>query len=191
MDKPKSEIRGLYRTEVVAKMFGVSVRRIQQLVQEGIIHTTETGGTRAFDLTEVTKEYVQYLYDKATGREVTADLNQLKEQKLRAEIALKESQGELHEMRNEIARGNYLEREVVKLDYGRFFLAFKKFALSIPSRVAGNLSGRLEPLEVRAVEKDLQEEITKLLNAFVVAGTEDGDTSATVKITKRGRPRKK
>ena len=32
------EVKGsLYRTEVIAQLFGVSVRRIQQLTQEGVI----------------------------------------------------------------------------------------------------------------------------------------------------------
>ena len=36
------EVKGsLYRTEVIAQLFGVSVRRVQQLTQEGIISTTK------------------------------------------------------------------------------------------------------------------------------------------------------
>lgn len=49
------EVKGsLYRTEVIAQLFGVSVRRVQQLTQEGIISTTkilEDGHTvRRYDL---------------------------------------------------------------------------------------------------------------------------------------------
>ena len=38
----------------------------------------------------------------------------MKEQKLRAEVALKESQGELHRLRTEIAAGKYISIEEVK-----------------------------------------------------------------------------
>ena len=33
---------GYYRVEVIASLFGVSVRRVQQLTQEGIISTVKT-----------------------------------------------------------------------------------------------------------------------------------------------------
>lgn len=33
---------GFYRVEVIASLFGVTVRRVQQLTQEGIISTTKT-----------------------------------------------------------------------------------------------------------------------------------------------------
>ena len=36
------EVKGsFYRTEIIAQLFGVTVRRVQQLTQEGIISTTE------------------------------------------------------------------------------------------------------------------------------------------------------
>lgn len=36
------EVKGsYYRAEVIAQLFGVSVRRIQQLTQEGVINTTK------------------------------------------------------------------------------------------------------------------------------------------------------
>ena len=36
------EVKGsFYRTEIIAQLFGVTVRRVQQLTQEGIISTTK------------------------------------------------------------------------------------------------------------------------------------------------------
>ena len=41
------EVKGsLYRTEVIAQLFGVSVRRIQQLTQEGVIQDHRGWKTR-------------------------------------------------------------------------------------------------------------------------------------------------
>ena len=57
------------------------------------------------------------------------------------------------------------------MDYSRFFVAFKKFALSLPSRLSGRIAGQLDPMEVRAIEKDLNAEIIRLMESFVVAGT--------------------
>ena len=95
---------------------------------------------------------------------------ELREQKLQAEIALKESQGEMHRLKTEIASGKYIDIEEVKMDYSRFFVSFKKFALSLPSRLSGRISGHCDPMEIRSIEKDLNAEIIRLLNSFVVAG---------------------
>ena len=73
-------------------------------------------------------------------------------------------------MKTDIAAGRYITIEEVTLDYERFFLSFKKFALSLPSRLSRTLSGYLEPLEIRRIEKELHADIIKLLTAFVVAG---------------------
>lgn len=163
--------KGYYRVEVIAQLFGVSVRRVQQLVQEGIISTVQTSQGRRYELAPTIQRYIKYLSDKAYGKSKSEAEAKLKEQKLKAEIALKESQGELHRLRTEIAAGNYISVEEVKLDYSRFFVSFKKFAMSLPSKLAGRLSGFVDPVEVRQLEKELQTDVTKLLNSFVVSAT--------------------
>lgn len=162
------------RTEVIAALFGVSVRRIQQITQEGIISTVsviEDGkSVKRYELVPTVQKYVKYLSDKAYGKSKSEREMELREQKLEADIALKESQGELHRIKTEIAAGKYIDIEEVKMDYSRFFVIFKKFALSIPARLAGRISGQLDPLEVRSIEKDLSKEIKRLLSSFVVSG---------------------
>lgn len=161
---------GYYRVEIIAQLFGVTVRRIQQLTQEGVLPTTETPEGRRYDLVPTIQKYVQYLSDKAYGKNRSEKETELRQQKLEADIALKESQGELHRLKTEIAAGKYISIEEVTLDYTRFFVTFKKFAMSLPSRLTGIISGRVDPLEARHIEKDLTGEIQKLLEAFVVAG---------------------
>lgn len=160
---------GYYRVEIIAQLFGVSVRRIQQLTQEGVLPTTETPEGRRYDLVPTIQSYVQYLSDKAYGKNRSEKENELREQKMKAEIVLKESQGELHRLKTEIAAGKYISLEEVTLDYTRFFVTFKRFAMSLPSRITGIIGSYVEPLEARHIEKDLTGEIQKLLEAFVVA----------------------
>ena len=166
---------GYYRVEIIAQLFGVTVRRIQQLTQEGVLPTTETVEGRRYDLVPTIQSYVKYLSDKAYGKNRSEKENELREQKMRAEIALKESQGELHRLRTDIAAGKYISVEEVILDYTRFFVTFKNFAMAIPARVADMINGYVEPVEVRRIEKAIQGEIRRILTAFVVAGvTEPG-----------------
>ena len=112
--------KGYYKVDVIANLFGVSVRRIQQLTQEGVISTVQTTQGRRYELAPTIQKYVKYLSDKAYGKSKSEAEEKLKEQKLRAEIALKESQGELHRLRTEIAAGNYVSVEEVKIDTAAF-----------------------------------------------------------------------
>ena len=57
-----------YRVEVIASLFGVSVRRVQQLTQEGIISTTKTAEGNRYDLAPTIQKYIKYLSDKAYGK---------------------------------------------------------------------------------------------------------------------------
>lgn len=185
------EVRGsFYRTEIIAQLFGVSVRRIQQLTQDGVISTTkiiEDGRTvRRYDLVPTIQSYIKYLSEKAYGRQGRTDKEiELREQKMEADIALKESQGELHRLKTEIAAGKYISVEEVKMDYSKFFVVFKKFAVSIPARVVGMLSGQLQATEARKIEKELADEVNRLLGAFVIAGV------VGPKDVKNGTPKKK
>lgn len=159
------------KVEVIAQLFGVSVRRVQQLTQEGVIRTAEVPGQgRRYELVPTIKTYIQYLSDKAYGKSKSEKEAELKEQKLQAEIALKESQGELHRMRREIAAGKYIDIEEVALDYQKFFVVFKRFALSIPARLVSMISDQVSPVEARRIEKEMNEETKRMLSAFVVAG---------------------
>ena len=159
------EVKGNFlRTEIIAQLFGVSVRRIQQLTQDGVISTTEIiedgRRQRRYDLVPTIQKY--------PGR--TEKELELREQKMQADIALRESQGELHRLKTSIAAGDYISIEEVKLDYAKFFVVFKKFAMSLRARVCGMVSGQLEPIEVRRIEKEISSEISSYLASFVVAG---------------------
>ena len=152
---------------------------MQQLTQEGIIHTVRDpkGGAKKYDLVPTIQEYIKYLSDKAYGRSQNDKSEELKAEKLKAEIALKESQGELHQLKTEIAKGKYISTDEVAVDYQRFFTLFKKFAMAIPSRVGGYIAGYIDPIVERGIEQDLQREISAMLRSFVVAGQtppEDG-----------------
>lgn len=164
-----------YRVEVIASLFGVTVRRVQQLTQEGIISTTKTKEGNRYELAPTIQKYIKYLSEKAYGKSKSEKEMELREQKLQAEVALKESQGEMHRLKTEIASGKYIDIEEVKMDYSRFFVVFKRFALSLPSRLTGRISGLVDPTEIRRIEKDLNEEIIRLMDNFVVAGVETGE----------------
>lgn len=187
-----NEIGGYVTKSDIAQLFGLSGRRIEQLVADGVIERERiSGGYVRFDLVPTVQKYIKHLSDKAHGKERSETEITLKEQKLRAEVALKESQGELHRLKTEIATGNYISLEEAKADYSRFFIVFKNFALSIPSKMSGRLAGYVDPVEVREIENDLQKEIKKILKGFISrAIVEKTDPDDVTQPKRSGRPRK-
>ena len=159
------------RVEVITKLFGFSdIRRIQQLTQNGILPTSDTLEGRRYDLIPTIQRYVRYLRDKAYGKDRSEKELELREQKMKAEIALKESQGELHRLKTDIAAGKYISVEEVVLDYQKFFVSFKNFATGIPARLTDMVGDNVSPVEARRIEKELGVEIKRLLLSFVIAG---------------------
>ncbi len=187
MGKAKSEIEGLYTSEAIAKLFGCSARYVRELAVNGTIPVAEANSRcNYYDAVEVTRAYIKYIQEK--GRDKSREFEALKNRKLEAEIALKDSQSELHKMKNEIVKGNYIAIQEIRVDYERFFMSFKKFAMSLPQRVVGQLTLAIEPVEARQIENNIQKDITRLLNSFVVSVQEE--EKPVIRKKKAGRPRK-
>ena len=172
--KLSTEKSTYYKVDVIAQLFQLTVRRIRQLTQEGVLPTVETLSGRRYDLVPTIQRYVKYLSDKAYGKSHSEAENELKREKLEKDIALKELQGEYKAIQNAIASGKYIGVDKVEEDYRRFFTVVKKFLLSIPSKLSIRLTSVCDdPVELRAVESELNTDIIALLNNFVVAGNSE------------------
>ena len=56
--------------------------------------------------------------------------------------------------------------------------SFKKFALSIPARVVGNLAGDVDALAIRAMERAMRKELETMLAVYSAAGGEETEGGA-------------
>ena len=180
-----------YRVEVIAQLFGVTVRRIQQLTQEGILPTVETKDGRRYELVPTIQKYVEYLKDKAYGKSKNEAESELKQRKLEAEIELKQLQSEYKKIQNDISSGKYISIDEVESDYRTFFNTFKKFALSIPPKLSIRLVGFItDQSEIRTIESEINDDIVTLLTGFVVAG-QSADAEMIKEPSKSGRKKAK
>lgn len=89
--------------------------------------------------------------------------------KLEAEVALKESQGSLHRLKTAIAEGKYLPAEQATEELAEFMTAFQKFAMTIPARMAGAMSGYADAITIRNAQKAIRKELETMLTAYVDA----------------------
>lgn len=183
--------QNLVRVENIAQLFGVSVRRVQQITQEGIIQTvaaTDENGRacRRYDLIPTVQRYVQYLSEKAYGKAHRSDREiMLKEQTMEATLRMKDLEGKLKEINLKIKDGRYLPREQVLADYIAFFTTFKKFAAGIPSRVVSLLTGLISAADARRVRKEIATDINGQLASFVLASVEIGPEEVKKDVKRR------
>lgn len=181
----KNTVDTVYQEVALAdlcQILGISLSTGRRLSQSGVFkHSSVKGkaGTKYYQLAPCVQAYLQKKQAEYDEKNNKTDIEELKTEKLKAEISLKESQGELHLLKTEIAKGNYISTADVALDYQRFFVLFKKFAMAIPARVGGYIAGYVDPVVERGIEKDIQREICSMLRNFVVAGhtpPEEGGT---------------
>ncbi|MEG1987973.1 MAG: hypothetical protein RR035_02215 [Oscillibacter sp.] len=161
-------------TTAIAQLLGKTVRRVQQLTQEGVLETEVPpgGGARKYRTCATVQRYIAHVEAKAqeTGENSrTAELN-LK--KLEAEVELKESQGQLHRMKTAIAEGKYISADQATEDMTEFMAVFKKFVKNLPTRAAGILAGSADQVAVRSLKKTMAKELDAMLTAYSDATVE-------------------
>lgn len=94
----------------------------------------------------------------------------LQQKKLVAEVAYKEAQAELTIIKTDLANGKYIDRETVEAELTRFFMVFKKSAMSLSRKLSNIVGGYVEPIEARRVEKELSDTINDALEQMSVDG---------------------
>lgn len=158
-------------TAAIGKLLGKGVRRVQQLTQEGVLPTEvpQGGGARKYRTCETVQRYINYVEQKAHENGESGKQAELSVKKLKAEIALKESQGELHMLKTAIAKGDYISAEQAQSELADYMSVFRKFVDAIPSRMAGAMASYTEPEAARTMERNMQKELDSMLTSFVDA----------------------
>ncbi|MBE6772288.1 MAG: hypothetical protein E7547_09140 [Ruminococcaceae bacterium] len=165
------DVDSLVTVVELSELFGVSVRTVQRLAQEGVLPEPEgkQGNANLYSLKRATRAYCDYL-KKKVEQQADNSGDKLKEEKMQADIKLKEMQIEIIQLKTDIKKGEYIDRGTVLKDFRAFYKVFKRFALNIPGRIAAIAKGYVEPVVSKGIKKDLRQEITSMLNNFTVVG---------------------
>ena len=137
--------KNLQPTQVIAKIFGVSTRRIEQLKTEGIIKGE--GRPTKYDLLPTIQTYIKYLSDKANGREKKQTDAELETSKLEAESRYKTAKAkmaelELKELQGELHRAS--DVEAITTDHVMFL---RSMLMTLPGALAVDLAAIDKPAE--------------------------------------------
>lgn len=129
----------LQPTQVIAKLFGVSTRRVEQLKTEGVIKGE--GKPTKYDLLPTIQAYIKYLSDKANGREKKETMANLEEAKLSAEVEIKKSKAEAARLELKELQGKMHRAEDVEMIFTDHVLFLRAMLLAMPGKLAVDLSG--------------------------------------------------
>lgn len=131
MAEGKQNLQG---TDVIAKLFGVTTRRIRQLTEDGIIKAEKVKGVNKYDLLPTIQAYIRYLSDKANGREQKN--NEASEAKERAEADLKTSKAAIAKLQLDELKGRMHRSEDVAAMTSDLVYAIRGMIIALPGRLA-------------------------------------------------------
>ena len=134
-----AENQNLQPAQVIAKIFGVTTRRIEQLKTEGIIQGQ--GKPTKYDLLPTIQAYIRYLSDKAHGREKKERAAELEEAKLTAEVNIKTAKAEAAQMELDELRGKLHRAEDVEAIMTDHVLFLRSMLIAMPGKLAVDLAG--------------------------------------------------
>lgn len=129
----------LVTKQVIANIFGVSTRRVEQLKSEGIIKGQ--GKPTQYDLLPTIKAYIKYLSDKAYGREKKKHDSELTTEKLEAEARFRKAKAEMAELELKELRGELHRASDVEAITTDHVLFFRSMLLAMPGKLAVDLAG--------------------------------------------------
>lgn len=132
-ENPKQNLQS---TEIMAKLFELDPRRVQQLAKEGILPAASQRPYK-FDLLPTVKAYIRYLRDRANGKEAkTADTVKAEADKLRAEADLKQSKAKIAELQLKELEGKMHRSEDVEAMTNDLVYIARSMIMALPGRLA-------------------------------------------------------
>ncbi|RCX20892.1 phage terminase Nu1 subunit (DNA packaging protein) [Anaerobacterium chartisolvens] len=144
----------LYSTSVIAKLFNVTERTINNLTKDGIITRAERG---KYDLVPTVQAYVKYLQEKAFGKNVASG-DYHSEKTAHERIKRQMAELTLAKMKAELLDAYIVERVMSEMNVG-----IRNKILSIPQKLAPKLTNIGESSEIYDVlNNELREVLTEL-----------------------------
>lgn len=143
--------QNLQSTAIIAKLFDLDERRVQQLAKSGVLPAASLRPYK-FDLLPTVKAYIKHLRERANGKEAkTADTAQAEADKLRAEADLKQSKAKIAEMQLKELEGKMHRSEDVEAMTTDLVYTVRGMIMALPGRLAMDVSQAASAAEASAL----------------------------------------
>lgn len=164
------EEKNLQKVDIIAKLFQISVRRVQQLTQDGVLQTIEEKRgkhtIRRYDLIPTIQAYIKYLSDKAYGREQKESVTDKEEQKLQAEVDIKKAKAKIVQLELDELEGRMHSAEDVEAMTTDLCLAVRSALLSMPGQLAVDVAEVTNAAEISEIIKSTVNDILDELSRY-------------------------
>lgn len=145
----------------VAKLFGLTVRRIQQLTQDGVLATEKVeGNKRRYDLLLTVQKYINHLQEKVAKKGENKDDAKNESRKIKADADLRAAKAEIAEMELKELRGEMHRSEDVEAMTTDLVFTIRSMILALPGRLAIDLSTITKPAEI---SERIKQEVNAIL----------------------------
>ena len=152
--------QNLQETPVIAKLFGLTERRVQQLAKDGILPVASKRPYK-FDLLPTIQAYIRYLNDRLASKDKGEEYSTAEFDKLRAEANIKQSKDKIAEMQLKELEGKMHRSEDVEAVMEDLVYTIRSMILALPGRLAMDVTQAASAAEASAL---IREECNKILN---------------------------
>ena len=152
--------QNLQETAVIAKLFNLTERRVQQLAKEGILPVASKRPYK-FDLLPTIQAYIRYLSDRLASKDKGEEYSTAEYDKLRAEANIKQSKDKIAEMQLKELEGKMHRSEDVEAVMEDLVYTIRGMILALPGRLAMDVTQAASAAEASAI---IREECNKILN---------------------------
>ena len=140
--------RTMVDATMVAKLFNLTVRRIQQLTQDGVLATELIDKKRKYDLLLTVQRYIAYLQEKVVKKGENKDDAQNESRKIKADADLRAAKAEIADMELKELRGEMHRSEDVEAMTTDLVFTIRSMMLALPGRLAIDLAKITKPAEI-------------------------------------------
>ncbi len=146
--EPKKTSANYVDAKIIASLFGLTVRRIQQLTQDGVLRTEQVGKQRRYDLLQTVRAYVTYLQEKANSKGGSKDDTENESRKIKADADLKATKAQIAEMELQELKGELHRSEDVEAMTTDLVFVIRGMIMALPGRLAIDLAPITSPAEI-------------------------------------------
>lgn len=153
------EIKEFVSAKEIAEIFQFeSVRRVQQLTQDGVISTTDVKESgrkvKRYELIPTVMAYIKFIQDKAYGREKKMSEADLITRKLQADVDFKEAKAKMAQLQLDEIEGRMHSAEDVECMTTDLCLAIRSALLAMPGQLSKDVAEESDPSQVQILIKD-------------------------------------
>lgn len=165
--KPKiEESPGFCKAEDLANLFVLSSQWVGQLTRDGVLKKRDTTAGKRYNVVESTRAYVQYLREKAAGRDGKGIPEEKELDKFDAELKIKQAKAQIADLEAQELQGKMHRSEDVAAMTENLIYTIRDSLLALPGRLAVNVAATETPAEAAEIIRQEVYAVMKELSSY-------------------------